>query len=94
MLMMLSALLLLTLVSPQSTVDAVRAAEATRIQAMLAADFAAVDRLLADELTYTHSNAKQDNKAAYLEPFLSGRTRYQPWSRPRCRSAFTARPRS
>jgi hypothetical protein len=75
--MMLFALLSLTLVGPQSTVDAVRAAEAQRIQSLLAADFAKVDRLLADELTYTHSNAKRDNKAAYLEPFLSGRTRYK-----------------
>jgi ketosteroid isomerase-like protein len=77
MLMMLSALLALTVVSGQPTVDAVRAAEGQRIQALLAADFATVDRLLADELTYTHSNAKRDNKAAYMEPFLSGRTRYQ-----------------
>ncbi len=77
MLMMLSALLALTVLAPQPALEAVRAAEAQRIQALLAADFATVGRLLADELTYTHSNAKRDNKAAYLEPFLSGRTRYQ-----------------
>src|SRR5918993_2502875 len=77
MLLMLAALFSLTLAGGQSTVDVVRAAEAQRIQALLAADFATVDRLLADELTYTHSNAKREHKAAYLEPFLSGRTRYQ-----------------
>jgi hypothetical protein len=77
MLMLLSALLSVTLVGGQPSLESVRSAEAQRIQALLAADFAAVDRLLADELTYTHSNAKRDNKAAYLEPFKSGRTRYQ-----------------
>ena len=77
MLMMVSGLLALTLLGSQPAVEAVRAAEAQRIHALVAADFVTVDRLLADELTYTHSNAKRDNKTAYLEPFLSGRTRYQ-----------------
>lgn len=35
---------------------------------VLRADFGTVDRLLADELAYTHANAKRDNKGAYLEP--------------------------
>ena len=76
MLVMLSTMLALTLLG-QPAVEAVRTAEAQRIRALLAADFATVERLLADELTYTHANAKVDAKAVYLEPFLSGRTRYQ-----------------
>ena len=43
----------------------------------MTADYAALDRLLADDLTYTHSTAKVDTKATYLELLLSGRTRYQ-----------------
>ena len=43
----------------------------------MTADYAALDRLLADDLTYTHSTAKLDTKATYLEPLVSGRTRYQ-----------------
>lgn len=75
--LMLAAVLAVAVAGGQATLEGVRAAEADRIRVLLAADFAAVDRLLADELTYTHANAKVDNKRAYLEPFLSGRTRYQ-----------------
>ena len=57
--------------------EAVRAAESQRLRALVTADYAALDRLLADDLTYTHSTAKVDTKATYLEPLLAGRTRYQ-----------------
>lgn len=60
----------------QPATGAVRQAEETRIQALLTRDFAALDRVLGEDLTYTHSNAKVDGKTAYLEPFVSGRTRY------------------
>ncbi|CAN5576151.1 nuclear transport factor 2 family protein [soil metagenome] len=56
--------------------DAVRDAEARRLRALVASDYEALDLLLADELTYTHTTAKVDDKAAYLEPLRSGRTRY------------------
>ena len=75
--LMLSVWLAVAVLGGQPAAEAVRAADAGRIRALLAADFATVDRLLADELSYTHSNAKVDAKAAYLAPLLSGRTRYQ-----------------
>lgn len=75
--LMLSVWLAVAVLGGQPAAEAVRAADAGRIRALLAADFATVDRLLADELSYTHSNAKVDTKAAYLAPLLSGRTRYQ-----------------
>ena len=75
--MMTSAWLAVAVLGGQPAVEAVRAADAGRVRALLAADFVTVDRFLADELTYIHSNAKVDAKRAYLEPFLSGRTRYQ-----------------
>lgn len=60
----------------QPGADAVRDAEARRVRALVTADYAALELLLADDLTYTHSNARVDSKAAYLAPLLSGRTRY------------------
>jgi ketosteroid isomerase-like protein len=55
----------------------VRAAEAARIEATTANDFDALDRLLADDLTYTHSNAQLDTKRQFVEALRSGRTRYR-----------------
>jgi ketosteroid isomerase-like protein len=55
----------------------VRAVEAARIAATTANDFDALDRLLADDLTYTHSNAQLDTKSQFLETLRSGRTRYR-----------------
>jgi hypothetical protein len=56
--------------------DAVREAETRRERALVTADYAALDQLLGDDLTYTHSTARVDTKASYLAPLLSGRTRY------------------
>ena len=69
-------ILILALLAQQAGVDTVLAAEARRTQALLARDFASLETVLADDLTYTHSNAKVDRKTEYLEPFKSGRTRY------------------
>lgn len=41
--------------------------EESRYQAMIARDFDALDRLLADDLIYTHNNAVVDNKPALLQ---------------------------
>ena len=77
--MFIASAIVLILASGQQTTaaDAVRAAESQRLRALVTADYAALDRLLADDLTYTHSTAKLDTKATYLEPLVSGRTRYQ-----------------
>jgi hypothetical protein len=55
----------------------VRAAEAARIEATVANDFEALDRLLGDDLTYTHTNAQIDTKQTFLAALRTGRTRYQ-----------------
>ena len=77
MTMVISAALAVALFATQPAAEAVRAADAERIRALVSADYAALDRVLADELTYTHSTARMDTKAAYLEPLLAGQTRYQ-----------------
>jgi ketosteroid isomerase-like protein len=46
------------------------------VKALLANDIAAVEELLADELTYVHSNGSLDTKESYLDALRSGATRY------------------
>ena len=45
-------------------------------EALLASDVEALDRIYAETLVYTHSNASVDTKATYLDSIRSGRTRY------------------
>ena len=45
---------------------AIRELEARRYRAMIEADTAALETLLADTLVYTHSNATTDGKASYI----------------------------
>lgn len=71
----LLALVLVVAAQPNAS-NGVRDAESQRLRALVDADYAALDLLLGDDLTYTHSTAKVDTKASYLEPLLSGRTRY------------------
>lgn len=54
----------------------VRKFEAGRFAAMMRADSAALRPLLADELTYTHSNGMVESKVMHLEAIGSGRTVY------------------
>jgi hypothetical protein len=48
-----------------------------RIEAMLKNDFSALDKLLANDLVYTHSSAKVDSKASFIESLRSGNTHYK-----------------
>lgn len=57
-------------------VTAVLAADAARYRAMREGDLAALEALLAEDLSYTHSNGARDDKAAYLAAMASGRFRY------------------
>lgn len=57
--------------------EEIEAVEQERWQAMLAADTEALDRLLADELTYTHSNGLVDTKASLLDAIAVKRFDYR-----------------
>jgi hypothetical protein len=46
--------------------------ETKRIDAMVALDLAALDPILADDLTYSHSSGRTDTKASFLELVRSG----------------------
>jgi hypothetical protein len=50
----------------QPNADAIRSLEDRRWAAMLSADVAVLDVLTAAELTYTHSNARVDDKLSWL----------------------------
>jgi ketosteroid isomerase-like protein len=58
-------------------VDALLAAEDLRYQAMIDGDLATMDRLCADQLSYTHSSGVRDTKAEYFEKVRSGYYDYQ-----------------
>lgn len=51
-------------------------AEKDRFAAMIKVDEAALNRLLADELTYTHSNANMQTKAQFIADLKSGAIKY------------------
>lgn len=50
--------------------------ERQRFAAMVAADIGALERLLADELTYTHTTGTTDSKAELLASLSSGTLKY------------------
>jgi ketosteroid isomerase-like protein len=51
-------------------------ADGRRVQALLSNDLAALEDLLADDLTYVHSNGNLDTKDTYIGALRSGATRY------------------
>jgi hypothetical protein len=54
----------------------VRQAERDRFAAMVKADAGALDKLLARELSYTHSNAQMQDKAGFIADIKSGAIKY------------------
>ncbi len=57
--------------------EAVKAAEMARFKAQTTNDFKALDALLGDDLTYTHSSAAVDTKTTYIESMRSGQVKYE-----------------
>ena len=55
----------------------VRATEDRRIKALIDDDFATLEAIFADDLTYTHSNSVLDTKAAYMAGLRSGKAKYE-----------------
>ena len=51
--------------------------EDKRFAAMVARDFAALEKMVHDELLYTHSSGVTDNKASWLESMKSGKVKYK-----------------
>jgi ketosteroid isomerase-like protein len=57
----------------------VLAAEHARTEALDRSDLAAIDRLLADDLTYVHASGKVDTKQSFLAAIRSGQLHYISW---------------
>src|SRR3954464_14154234 len=57
--------------------DAIRKLEDQRFKAMVDADAATLDKLLADSLVYTHSYGGSDGKASYLDGIRSKKWHYR-----------------
>jgi hypothetical protein len=62
--------------APSAAEQAVLKADADRFTAMLKADAAALEKLLAPELSYTHSNAAVQNKAEFISDIKTGKIKY------------------
>lgn len=59
------------------TVEEAVNAEDARYAAQMANDFAAMERLFGDDLTYFHSSTVVDTKASFIESMRSGNVRYR-----------------
>jgi hypothetical protein len=84
--------LLLTLVLGASTIQAapvptltshaaqqVLATEHARTAALEHSDIAALERIMADDVTYIHASGKVDTKKSYLDAIRSGQLHYISW---------------
>ncbi|MFM8466174.1 MAG: nuclear transport factor 2 family protein [Oxalobacteraceae bacterium] len=59
------------------TADEAIQAEDARYAAQMGNDFAAMDRLIANDLVYIHSSALVDNKQTYIESMRTGAVKYR-----------------
>ncbi|MCH9025188.1 MAG: nuclear transport factor 2 family protein [candidate division Zixibacteria bacterium] len=59
------------------TEKAIRQLESRRFQAMIEADTAALDTILADDLTYTHTNGWVDTKEQFIGWLETGELNYE-----------------
>jgi len=60
----------------------IRELESRRFRAMIEADAATLERLLADSMVYTHSTATTDGKASYIAGVTSKKWQYRQIDRP------------
>ena len=59
------------------TADEAVKAEDARYTAQMSNDFAAMERLIAEDLVYIHSSSVVDNKKSYIESMRTGAVRYR-----------------
>jgi len=62
--------------------DSIRKLEDQRFKAMVDADAATLEKLLADSLVYTHSYGGSDSKASYMDGIRSKKWQYRKIERP------------
>ncbi len=57
--------------------DEILALEKRRIEAMTSGDIQALEEILADDLIYTHTTARLDTKASFIDAVKAGRSNYK-----------------
>ena len=61
--------------------DEILALEDRRIEAMIKGDVQTLGEILADDLIYTHTTARVDTKASFIDAITSGRSKYKSFKR-------------
>lgn len=60
----------------QNTKEVIETLERKRFEAQVSKDFDFLEKVFADDLVYTHSSGKQDNKQAYIQSIRDGKSVY------------------
>ncbi|MCA8829688.1 nuclear transport factor 2 family protein [Hymenobacter pini] len=60
----------------QTAAKEVELLERQRFEAQVKKDYAVLERVFADDLVYTHSNGKQNNKQEYIQSIRDGKSQY------------------
>ncbi|WP_431268033.1 nuclear transport factor 2 family protein [Dankookia sp. P2] len=68
----------------QSSAATILELEDRRFRAMVARDAAALDRLLVDDLHFTHSNGAVEDKAEFIQKLTAGERQYLRYEAARC----------
>ena len=61
----------------QQAEQEIRLRETRRFEAMVRADLATLDEILADDLTYTHASGAHESKAQFIANLKSGQVKYE-----------------
>ncbi|RSK29578.1 nuclear transport factor 2 family protein [Hymenobacter metallilatus] len=60
----------------QAAAKEVALLERQRFEAQVKKDYAVLEKVFAEDLVYTHSNGKQNNKQEYIQSIRDGRSQY------------------
>ncbi|HEX3379172.1 hypothetical protein OKW43_003120 [Paraburkholderia sp. WC7.3g] len=58
-------------------IEAIRGLERERFRAMVDGDGQSLDTLLADNVSYVHTNGKRETKRQFIDGIIAGRRRYR-----------------
>ncbi|WP_345812774.1 nuclear transport factor 2 family protein [Paraburkholderia sp. PREW-6R] len=59
------------------TIEAIRGLERERFRAMVDGDGPSLDALIADNVSYVHTNGKRETKRQFIDGITAGRRRYR-----------------
>ncbi|MDR5770410.1 nuclear transport factor 2 family protein [Caballeronia sp. LP006] len=62
---------------PAKSMEAIRGLERDRFRAMVDSDGPALDALLAENVSYVHTNGKRETKRQFIDAITAGRRRYR-----------------